>query len=169
MEPAEKKRAIATSIFLGLRDTALRFGRTLPKKDRQDWEQLAKHLRARFPEQEPKDRIQESIVKLSDLRQGQRTLREYIEDVQELALSIPDDWNQTVITMFTRGLSDSVTRRVLNAHVQSQKAISKTVTLDKVIRMAKACENDQEEVEEDIYPASRSQDKLFADALNNQT
>lgn len=167
LDPEEKKQAIATTLFVGLREAALRFGRTLPKTERKDWEKLAQHLRARFPEQEPSDRIQDAIMRLSELRQGTKSLRGYIDEVQELTMSIPDDWGQSVGSMFARGLSDPMTRKVLNAYIQAQKAMSKTVKIEELIRMARACEDEATVVEE--VTASRSRDEMFADALNNQS
>lgn len=41
LDPEEKKQAIATMLFVGLREAALRFGCTLPKTERKDWEKLA--------------------------------------------------------------------------------------------------------------------------------
>lgn len=41
LDPEEKKQAIATTLFVGLREAALRFGCTLPKTERKDWEKLA--------------------------------------------------------------------------------------------------------------------------------
>jgi hypothetical protein len=44
--------------------------------------------------------------------------------------------------MFAKGIADPVTRKVLNAYIQTQKATAKTVKLEEVIRMARACEDD---------------------------
>lgn len=55
-------------------------------------------------------------MKLSELRQGQKTLREYIDEVQELTIAIPDKWDQSVVSMFARGIADPMTRKVLSAY-----------------------------------------------------
>jgi hypothetical protein len=96
-----------------------------------------------------------------------KTPRGYIEEVQELAMAIPDAWDQSVVSMFARGIKDAVTREVLNAYTRLQ-ATSKTVKLDEVIRVARACEDDQTaQIAEDIA-ASLSKDEMFSEALNNQ-
>lgn len=104
-------------------------------------------------------------MRLSELRQGMKSLRGYIDEVQELTMSILDDWGQSVGLMFAWGLLDPMTRKVLNAYIQAQKAMSKMVKIEELIRMARACEDEATVVEE--VTASRSRDEMFADALNN--
>lgn len=100
LDADEKRQATATTLFVGLWDAALRFRRTLPKAERKDWEKLAEELWTCFPEQEQGDRIQDAIMKLSEPRQGQKGLREYIDEVQELTIAIPDEWDQTEYQRF---------------------------------------------------------------------
>jgi hypothetical protein len=57
-------------------------------------------------------------------------------------MAILDDWDQQIISMFAKGIADPVTRKVLNAYIQTQKATAKTVKLEEVIRMARACKDD---------------------------
>ena len=50
-------------------------------------------------------------MKLSERCQGQKTPRQYIDEVQELTMAIPDEWDQSVVSMFARGITDPVARR----------------------------------------------------------
>lgn len=81
----------------------MRFGHSLPKPERQDWEVLAKKLREWFPDTDPEDNVQIAISKLAELRQGDQDLQAYIDKAQELAYTIPADFETTASKSSVQG------------------------------------------------------------------
>lgn len=130
-------RAQVTTLYGGLKGNALDFAKGLSQETRHNFQSLSTKLKERFPFRERRESQREVLDQIRHLRQGQRSLEDYVEEGRRLFHSDGEALNEYLIDQWIDGLRYEPAVATIRGLVGEWRHSGEIVGFEEVVRAAR--------------------------------